>query len=207
MSMALAAYAVPDDLAARILGARSRAVINRLLRPADRFSSADEYIRQQVEDGNWDEDAPPVETVLRDMVYGRPVDPRWGFQWALVSEAACSALGERLPNTEFSPMRSGWVDELDRAVELAGIGEGFVFSRHLINRGLVLRIPETKAASSCTDIAGGFLTAAEVRKARRAFDRGRYSELRHEERHSLGMIRGWLAVCETLDRGLATFYS
>ena len=38
MSMALAAYAVPADLAAQVTGSRSRAVVNRVLRHADNTS-------------------------------------------------------------------------------------------------------------------------------------------------------------------------
>jgi hypothetical protein len=204
MSMALVAFAVPADLTAQVAGSRSRAVLNRVLRHADHFASVDGYIREQVADGNKDPDAPTVGAVLKDIVYGRPVDGRWGFQWAEAVEAACAALGERLPNTGFSPMRAAYAGELDAAAERAGVGgAAFGFTRLLLDRGLVLPAPDPRQV----DVAAGFLTAAEVRRARRAFDRGRYAGLRHEDRHALGVIRGWLAVCETLDWGLATFYS
>jgi hypothetical protein len=202
--MALVTFAVPANLAAQVAGSRSRALINRVLRYADNFAPVDGYIRQQVADGNWDPDAPPVGAVLKDLVYGRPVDGRWGFQWAEAVEAACAALGERLPNTGFSPMRPAYSEELDAAAEQAGIGgAAFGFTRLLLNRGLVLPAPDPKQV----DVAAGFMTAAEVRRAARAFARGRYAGLRHEDRYMLGVIRGWFAVCETLDWSLATFSS
>ena len=52
MSMALAVYAIPADLATQVAGSRSRAVINRVLRRAGNFASADGHIRQQIADGN-----------------------------------------------------------------------------------------------------------------------------------------------------------
>lgn len=203
MSMALVAFAVPADLARQVLGSRSRAVINCVFKYAGDFASVDAYIRQQVEDGNMDPDAPSVGAVLKDMVYGRPVEGRWGFQWAEAVEAACSALGERLPDTGFSPMRPHRAEYLDSAAERAGIGSAFGFARLLLNRGLVVPAPDPRHV----DVAAGFMTADEVRRAVRAFDRGRYAELSYEERHGLGVVRGWLAVCATLGWGLATFYS
>jgi hypothetical protein len=202
MSMALAVYAVPADLAAQVVGSRSRAVVNQVLRFADSFKSVDAHIREQVADGNLDPDAPPVGAVLKDMVYGRPVDGRWGFQWGEAVEAACAALGERLPG--FSPMRAGYPRELDAAAEQAGISRAaFGFTRLLLDRGLVIPAPDPRQV----EVAAGFLTAPEVRRAARALARGRYAGLRHEDRYVLGVIRGWLAVCETLAWGLATFYS
>lgn len=203
MSMALVAFAVPADLSQQVLGSRSRAVLNRVLKYAGDFSSVDAYIRQQVADGNMDSDAPPVGAVLKDMVYGRAVEGRWGFQWAEAVEAACSALGERLPNTGFSPMRPQGAAYLDSAAERAGIGQAFGFTRLLLNRGLVLPAPDPRQV----DVAAGFMTVAEVRRAARAFDRGKYAGLSHEERYGLAVIRGWLVVCATLGWGLATFYS
>jgi hypothetical protein len=204
MSMALAAYAVPADLAAQVVGSRSRAVINRVLRHAGNFASVDEYIREQVADGNKDPDSPPVGAVLKDMVYGRPVDGRWAFQWAEAVEAACAALGERLPDTGFSPMRPGYAEELDAAAGRAGVSRAaFGFTRLMLDRGLVLPAPDPRQV----DVAAGFLTAEEVVRAGRAFARGRYAGLRHEDRYALAVIRGWLTVCETLGWGLATFYS
>ena len=57
------------------------------------------------------------------------------------------------------------------------------------------------------DVAAGHLTAEEVRRGGRAFSRGQDAGLRHGDRYALAVIRGWLAVCETLGWGLATFYS
>ena len=203
MSMALDAYAVPPDIAARVAGSRSRAVVNLITRHND-FASADAHIREQIEDENIDADAPTVGAVLKDIVFGRPVDARWGFQWGLAVEAACGALGRRLPNTEFSPMRAGYVEELDRALRRAGVSPAaFSFSGFLTDRGLVIPAP----AGMDVDVAAGFLTPAEVRRAARAFARGQYADLRPDDRFAIGVIRGWLAVCETLDWGLATFYS
>jgi hypothetical protein len=202
MSMGLAAYTVPADLAAQVVGSRSRAVVNRVLRYADNFASVDGHIREQVADGNMDPDAPPVGAVLKDMVYGRPVDGRWGFQWAETVEAACAALGEWLPN--FDRMRAGYARELDAAAVQAGVSPAaFGFTRLLLSRGLVVPAPDPRQV----EVSAGFLTAREVRRAARAFARGRYAGLRHEDRHVLGVIWGWLAVCETLGWGLATFYS
>src|SRR5262245_60894815 len=100
MSMGLTVYAVPADLTAQLAGSRSRAVINRVLRHADHFASVDGHIREQVAQGNMDAGAPAVGAVLKDIVYGRPVDGRWAFQWAEAVEAACAALGERLPGLD-----------------------------------------------------------------------------------------------------------
>lgn len=202
MSMALVAFAVPADLATQVVGSRSRAVLNRLLRSSD-VSSTNDYIRQQVEAGNWDPDSPPLGAVVKDIVHGRPVDSRWGFQWAAAVEMICSELGHRLTNDGFSPLHMNRGTELDAALKQAGIGAAFSFRQLLLNRGLVLPEP----AGADTGIAAGFLRLAEIGRARRAFDRGRFSGLHEADRFSLGIIRGWFAVCETLDWELATFFS
>src|SRR5262249_59616952 len=105
-------------------------------------------------------------------------------------EAACAALGEWLPGS--SPRRAGYPEELDAAAERAGIRRAaFGFTRHLLNRGLVIPAPDPRQV----EVAAGFLTADEVRRAARALARGRYAGLRHEGRYALGVIRGWPARC------------
>ena len=49
MSMGLAVYAVPTDLAAQVVGSRSRAVVNRVLRHAGNFASVDGHIRVRLQ--------------------------------------------------------------------------------------------------------------------------------------------------------------
>jgi hypothetical protein len=205
MSMALVAYAVPPDLARQLLGSRSRAVVNRMLRVAGKhFAQVDEYIRQQVSDGNWEAESPSMEVVFRDMVYGRPVDGRWSFQWAEVVEASCSVFGEFLNNSGFSPVNSRVGEVLDTACERARIpATAFGFTRFFLSRGLILPAPNPSMLDGCA----GHMAAKEIRRARRAFDRGKFEALSHDDRHALGVVRGWFAMCDTLGWELATFFS
>src|SRR5262249_59842072 len=111
-------------------------------------------------------------------------------------EAACAALGEWLPGS--SPRRAGYPEELDAAAERAGISRGaFGFTRLLLNRGLVIPAPDPRQV----EVAAGFLTAQEVRRAARAVGPRRGARPRRAGRGGLGGGPGGLAGGAARARG------
>lgn len=197
MAAQFAPIAVDLDRVRNAVGSKSRSLLPALLK---RYPTWFEGVKTQLADaGN---SGPPLEDVLKQLIAGKPIDPRWDFQFAVAIELLYRHFGSVLSDRRFSSMRIEWADEVDKAIRQAGVPEErFGLVRLLFNRGPA--IPFAGVVEMCM----GYVTLAEARAAMRAFAEADYTPLKPDARLAVAEVRSWLVSCDTLGLDLVGFYS
>jgi hypothetical protein len=100
-------------------------------------------------------------------------------------------------------MRGEWFDTVQKAIKTAGVKEK-AFSIHtLVSRGAPVELPEIE------DFPGiGYLTKAEVVKARDALAAADLSKVKNKEvAAAIEQVRSWLDECAKSKRDLVCTYA
>jgi hypothetical protein len=194
MSAQFSTFAVDLDEVRSVAGSKRRSLLPALER---RFGPWFGNVNEQLADA---ERGPPLEEVLKLLIAGKPIDPRWSFQFAVAVELLYRHFGVELDGRHFQSMRIGWAQQVDAAISQAGVPkERFSLLDHLFERGPVIPFD--------VEFCMGYLSLAEVRGAQRAFAQADYTSLDLEVRVAVAEVRSWLVSCDTLGRDLASFYS
>ncbi len=193
--------AVDLDEVKNAIGSKDQALLATLKEVcASNLDQIDELLENAL-----DEDAEPLsaDDVLRHLIMGEPYREEAGFAYGYCFEILCQHFGDRLPNGEWSAMRSAWFDTVQAALETAGVS-GKTFSvTTLVYRGPPVEMPEID------DFPGiGYLTKAEVKKFRDVLAAADLSKVENQEAvSSIEQIRSWLDECARSRRDLVCTFA
>ena len=156
-----------------------------------------------LQDDETDEDDElTVEEALRDMVDGANLNKDFGWKYAYALEALCWHFGELLDNSEWSPMRGQWSEQVDVAISRAGVPENtFSVEGHLMYRGSPIPIPEVPDFPFI-----GFLRKTELPEAAKSIAQCDRSKLGEDVERAIRQVEGWLDRARKLERDLFCFY-
>jgi hypothetical protein len=187
-------FAIDLDQVRNTVGSKNRSLLPAL---KNRFSAWFENVNEQLADSDR---GPPLEEVLELLIAGKPIDPRWSFQFAVAVEVLYRHFGMELPAPQFESMRIGWASQVDAAIQQAGVPqERFGLIAHLFERGPVIPFE--------VEFCMGYLSLSEVRAALDTFARADYTSMEPDVREAVTEVRSWLETCNSLNRDLASFYS
>lgn len=131
--------------------------------------------------------------------------PVLGFMYGYALEFICWHFGEHLPNQQWSAMPSGaaYVEEVDKALQAAGVNEKVLSVSTLIYRGAPVKLPMIDDAPCI-----GYMRLPEIDAANKSFGEKELAAVKDKEiRSSLAELRDWLEVCAATKRDLVCFYA
>ncbi|GAA0988215.1 hypothetical protein GCM10009551_042740 [Nocardiopsis tropica] len=68
-----------------------------------------------------DEGGPSIRDAIRAVIEGGPFDEQYGFVYGYAYKWICAFHGRSLFNNDFSPMRSGWLETVDKGLAELGV--------------------------------------------------------------------------------------
>ena len=210
MGTTLTPIAVDLDKLRAACGSRDRALLDSVVRKFRRdFEQFDEMGEDL--DAGGDDDPPAGSTLtmkeaLGHLVMGEEYNPKAGFMYGYALEFLCRHIGTKLPNDQWSSLRSSWswFPDVDNALEELGVPEGRLrVQGHLRGRGSPVPIP---AIADYPVI--GYLRRDEIRLAAGDLDEGKVQSLECEDmREGLGELLTWIRKCLKTKRDLICFHA
>jgi len=144
MSYSIMPFSVAIERVRSAVGSRDRGLADAL---KTKYAS---WLQQDVDDNVADDDAdddydpePSLEQALDDMIDGKELQEGFGHKYGSVLEMLCDHFGTLLPNDAFSGMSAEWADEVDEALQTAGVpSNALKLTTHLMYRSSPVPIPE-----------------------------------------------------------------
>jgi hypothetical protein len=177
MSTAVYAYLVPVAQLRAVPGSRDETLLTAVAQFTGFLKSIDELARHADED----EKPPRCVDAARQIIYGEPLDDRYGYVYGYAYEAIGRALGTEMERSWTQIARSyDWFKVLEEALKTLTIP---LRVTDLVGRGPLFDLPEPD------DFPGlGWWTADELAAAARAFAERDLNRLDSSTTHSLGRV-------------------
>lgn len=176
------------------IGSKNKSLLSKLKKKfAEDFEQFDEMLADTLEEDEEDASAEPLTMVdvLRHLIMGEPYRENIGFAYGYGFEFLCQHFGDFLDNGEWSAMRAEWFDTVQKALKKAGVSEKALSFNQLVFRGPPVELPEIDD-SPCI----GYLTKAEIAKARAALTAADLSKVKNTDAvASIEQIISWLDTC------------
>lgn len=204
MGYTLVPIAIELDQLTAALGSGDKRLLSSVARKyRDEFEQIDDMAAEFFEDEHLD-GALTVRDALRQMVNGEAYrrERGLGFVYGYALHFLCLHLGEELPNGWWRTT-SGWPvkQHADRALAAAGVAEGVLRTRMLVERGPPVPLPEVEDYPSV-----GYLRVSEARVALSALPEAAVAAVGDPDiRGAIGVLRGWLSTCVGSERDLICF--
>lgn len=119
MSFAMMPYVVDLDVLHGSIGSKDvklrRMIGGRFKQPLAHFDSQFDDL---IEDGG-----PPIYEAIRVVIDGGPFDERYSVMYNYAYKWICEFHGRHLVNADFSPMRAGWLEVVDKGLADLGVTE------------------------------------------------------------------------------------
>lgn len=150
-----------------------------------------------------DEGGPGIRDAIRAVIEGGPFDEQYGFMYGYAYKWICEFHGRFLDNSDFSPMRAGWLETVDEGLKALGVSAVSVTG--LSYGGPPAPIPSSGMESGC-----GEWSFEECQKAleqwEAATDEAK-SDLDPYVLEAAQSAMEWCRISATAGRGVAGFFS
>lgn len=146
---------------------------------------------------------PSGREMLRQMIFGEPLDERVGFGYDLICKGLSLQMGQKIKADLWLDMKYAhdWLARLDSELEALGVSKGkFSFSGHLMERGNPFL-----ADPPVSDVSIGWLTLAEMSELLPVFPSVEGAGDGEDPRAYLADVRKWMEVCVKNEQDLVCF--
>jgi len=191
MSYGIMPYSVSIDRLKQAIGSNDAALAKSL---KDRLR--DSY------DFDSDDDEVTPEQAVDQLISGSELQKGYGHYYGTVIELLSLQFGKMLENGAFSGMSSSWADEVDQALEDAGVpAEILRVTDHLMYRSSPVTIPPPDDFPSI-----GYLTKSEIPAALQAMQSADMDSADDEQKEAMIQLKNWLEICSKASTDLVCFY-
>ncbi|GAA1114546.1 DUF7691 family protein [Nocardiopsis metallicus] len=199
MSFALTPYVVDLDVLHASVGSNDDK-LRRMI--GGRFKQHLDFDDSQF-DHVTDEGGPSIRDAIRAVIEGGPFDERYGFMYGYAYKWICEFHGRFLDNSDFSPMRAGWLETVDEGLKELGVSAVSV-------TGLSYGGPPSPIPSSGIESGCGEWSLEECQKALEQWEAvtdEAKSDLDPYVLEAAQSAMEWCRTAATVGRGVAGFFS
>lgn len=146
---------------------------------------------------------PSGREMLRQMMFGEPLDARVGFGYDLISKGLSLRMGQKIKADLWLEIKHArdWFGRLDAELEALGVPKGkFTFTGHLVERGNPYLVD-----APVSDVSIGWLSLAEMSELLAVFPAVAGSGDGEDPRAYLSDLRKWMQVCVKNEQDLICF--
>jgi hypothetical protein len=202
MSYGIMAYAIDLDEIRAVIGSRSQQALETYEADfAHDAAAIDEFLEDHAEEGEG-EPLPTARDALRQLIMGEPMDERVGFAYAYCLKYLCDAHGEFLDNGAWYSVRTAFLEQVQNALDGAGVAPETISVARLTAGGSPIAIPDVEEWPGI-----GFLARDAIRGALDSLARVNPAEIADGHvRDSVKQLTEWLSICRDQNRDLICFY-
>lgn len=200
MGYGFMAYAIDLDALKAIVGSGKQPALDEALADfGNEAAGIDALLESHSDETN---PLPTARDALRQLIMGERLDDRIGFAYAYCLKHLCQVHGEFLDNSTWYPAPPPFLDEVQTALEGAGVPRQTFSVDRLSDGGSPIPIPPVD------DFPGiGFVARPAVREAFDALSRVKLDDIADDDvRESIVGLTGWLATCRDRNCDLVCFY-